>query len=77
MAEVRAKVQRSEVSPAADPRQAPSPPGVRKGFVGFLKSIFAALRARKRQVSAQPKQKSAQDWRDELRAKNPWWGNGL
>lgn len=54
-----------------------SAPGRKKGVGAFLKSLFKALRARNKQVSSQPPQRSAQDLRDELQANNPWWGNGL
>lgn len=78
MAEINEILQDSAICPAAEAEQRDlSAPGVKKGFGGFLKSILRALCARKKQVSAQRSHKSAQDWRDELQAKNPWWGNGL
>lgn len=55
----------------------PVSPAARKGLGGFFKSLFKALRSRKKQVSSQRDRKTAQDWRDELQAKHPWWGGGL
>jgi hypothetical protein len=48
-----------------------------KGFRAFLRVFLKALRARKKQVSSQQTIKTAQDWRDEAQARNPWWGNGF
>jgi hypothetical protein len=49
----------------------------KKGFWAYLQSFLKALCSRKKQVSSHPCPKTAQDWRDEFYAKNPWWGNGV
>lgn len=48
-----------------------------EGFWAFLRNFLKALRARKKQVSSQRTIKTAQEWRDEAQARNPWWGNGF
>jgi hypothetical protein len=60
----------------AEPIDAGSEP-TQKGFWAFLRNFLKALCARKKQVSSQRKFRTAQDWRDEAQARNPWWGNGF
>ena len=47
------------------------------GFWVRLKRLLRAICAPKRQTNARNSIKTAEHWRDESRAKNPWWGNGI
>lgn len=54
-----------------------SSPAVQRGFWTCLKNVLKAIGSRKKQTTAQPPKKTAQDWRDEIQAKNPFWGGGF
>lgn len=66
--------EQEQLSKAAPPSEVPQ---VKKSFWSALKSRLEAFCAPRPPDYPQNHKKTSQEWRDEWRAKNPWWGHGL
>jgi len=49
----------------------------RKTRRSFARRFWTAFTASRKRARCRQRIKTAQDWRDEAYARNPWWGNGF